>query len=45
MKKHTLAHEFGHVLGLPDEYGEALDREEVGGVAVGPDVLGYCTPL
>lgn len=28
--RHTLAHEFGHVLGIPDEYGEIIDpREEV----------------
>jgi hypothetical protein len=26
---HTLTHEFGHVLGLPDEYGEELDPRTV----------------
>jgi hypothetical protein len=39
----TLAHEFGHVLGLPDEYGEALDPGDVckGKPFAAPDVLAY----
>ncbi len=40
---HTLAHEFGHVFGLPDEYGEELDPATVDPSAGtdNPRVLGY----
>ncbi len=36
MAWHTLAHEFGHVFGLPDEYGEGLDPAHVLSVAANP---------
>ena len=41
----TLAHEFGHVLGLPDEYGEELDPTSVDPNASvsNPRVSGYAT--
>jgi hypothetical protein len=40
---HTLAHEFGHAMGLPDEYGEELDPSTVDTFlrTQNPRVLGY----
>ncbi|MGD0530619.1 MAG: hypothetical protein ABSE49_36130, partial [Polyangiaceae bacterium] len=44
---HTLTHEFGHVLGLPDEYGEELDPKTVDPTAwtQNPRIQGFSPPL
>lgn len=43
---HTLTHEFGHVLGLPDEYGEELNPADVNPKAErrNPRIQGYSSP-
>ncbi|WP_394844467.1 hypothetical protein LZC95_46360 [Pendulispora brunnea] len=44
---HTLAHEFGHALGLPDEYGESLNPHDIDKTIPGPSdprVSGYSPP-
>jgi hypothetical protein len=43
---HTLTHEFGHVLGLPDEYGEELNPEDVdpNQGTRDPRIQGYSSP-
>jgi hypothetical protein len=44
---HTLTHEFGHVLGLPDEYGEELDPSTVYPLAgtTDPRIQGFSPPM
>jgi hypothetical protein len=44
---HTLTHEFGHVLGLPDEYGEELDPSTVHPPAgtTNPRIQGFSPPI